>query len=204
MSGSAAKRLAYADPPYPGKSHLYAEKKEVDHAALIARLCEFDGWALSTDTTGLHLVLPLCPGDACVGAWVRTNAPPFNPNPDGRGAVRSWEPVVYVPARVSEKNAPDRVRDVLQAHVPNGVLYQGLTGTKPPAFARWMFALLGALTGDEFVDLFPGSGAMSAAWTEWSLQPSLLSPALGGRRSGENPSRATRNAALSLEDEAVA
>lgn len=43
-------RLAYADPPYPGKARLYRDHPdyggEVDHAALIVRLTEYDGWAL--------------------------------------------------------------------------------------------------------------------------------------------------------------
>lgn len=172
----------------------------MDHVKLLKQLGEFDGWALSTDSLGLRHVMRLCPEGVMVGAWVRTNAPPFNP--DGRGAVRSWEPIIYVPARASEKNAANRVRDVLHAHVPNGVLYQGLTGTKPPAFARWMFALLGADPDDEFTDIFPGSGAVTAAWEEWRRQPNLLTPALGGHRAGENPSRALRESALTIEDAA--
>lgn len=31
-----------------------------------------------------------------------------------------------------------------------------LVGMKPPQFSAWMFARLGALPGDELVDLFPG------------------------------------------------
>jgi hypothetical protein len=38
-------RLAYADPPYPGKAELYADHPdyagEVDYEALITRLCEY-------------------------------------------------------------------------------------------------------------------------------------------------------------------
>jgi len=40
-------RLAYADPPYPGKAWLYRDHPdyggEVDHAALIERLAGYDG-----------------------------------------------------------------------------------------------------------------------------------------------------------------
>jgi hypothetical protein len=56
-----AVRLAYADPPYPGKAHLYPENTEVDHVELVGRLSEYDGWALSTDETNLCYVLGLCP-----------------------------------------------------------------------------------------------------------------------------------------------
>jgi hypothetical protein len=54
-------KLAYADPPYPGMAGLYTENTEVDHVELIARLSEYDGWALSTDERSLAYVLPLCP-----------------------------------------------------------------------------------------------------------------------------------------------
>ena len=39
-----------------------------------------------------------------------------------------------------------------------------VVGTKPAAFIRWVFDLLGALPGDEFVDVFPGSGGVARAW----------------------------------------
>jgi hypothetical protein len=35
---------------------------------------------------------------------------------------------------------------------------------KPAAFAEWIFRLLGAVPGDTFADLFPGSGAITRAW----------------------------------------
>ena len=37
-------------------------------------------------------------------------------------------------------------------------------GAKPAAFCWWLFDLLGALPGDELVDLFPGSGGIGRAW----------------------------------------
>jgi len=50
-------RLAYADPPYPGKAYLYRDHPdyggEVDHAELIERLAAYDGWALSTSAAAL-------------------------------------------------------------------------------------------------------------------------------------------------------
>jgi hypothetical protein len=40
-----------------------------------------------------------------------------------------------------------------------------ITGAKPAAFAHWLFTdLLGARAGDDFVDLFPGSGGIMRAW----------------------------------------
>ena len=182
-------RLAYADPPYPGRSHLYRDHKdyagEVDHAELVDRLLTFDGWALSTNSDSLGYVLSLVPVQVEVAAWIRTNAPPFNP--DGRGAVRSWEPVVYSPARV-ERLAPDRVRDVFAAGAPTGSIGVGLTGVKPASFCQWLFGLLVAKPEDELCDLFPGSGAVGRAWQQWTQQPTLFS-AMGGPRSGENAYR---------------
>lgn len=45
-----------------------------------------------------------------------------------------------------------------------------VVGTKPPEFARWIFDLLGAAPGDEFTDLFPGSGGITRAWTIYNGQ----------------------------------
>ena len=57
-------RLAYADPPYPGRARLYRDHPdyggEVDHAALIERVAAYDGWALSTSAQALPAVLALC------------------------------------------------------------------------------------------------------------------------------------------------
>jgi len=41
-----------------------------------------------------------------------------------------------------------------------------LIGRKPEAFATWLFGLLGLLPGDQFEDLFLGSGIISRAWSE--------------------------------------
>lgn len=66
-------RLAYADPPYPGRAHLYEGHPdyagEVDHEALIEHLNgwkRYDGWALSTSAAALRELLPLCPPDVRV------------------------------------------------------------------------------------------------------------------------------------------
>ena len=55
-------RLAYADPPYPGKARRYYDCDEVDHQALLSRLQQYDGWALSTSAEALPEVLALCVG----------------------------------------------------------------------------------------------------------------------------------------------
>jgi hypothetical protein len=43
-----------------------------------------------------------------------------------------------------------------------------MVGMKPPRFAVWMFGQLGALAGDELVDLYPGSGAITETWRRYA------------------------------------
>lgn len=99
-SGSATEplRLAYADPPYPGKAWLYRGHPdyagEVDHPALIRRLSTYDGWALSTSAEALPAVLASCPPGVRVGAWFRGERPTRSARP-----LNAWEPVVYFGGR---------------------------------------------------------------------------------------------------------
>lgn len=156
-------RLAYADPPYPGKSHLYIGHPdyagEVDHRALVSRLQEYDGWALSTSAEALPMVLSLLAGvDVSVAAWFR----------GGRGNVSrrprsTWEPVVFAGGR--QVPVVGRGDDAL-VHVSRPRLTdpRRVIGAKPARFAFWMFDLLGARRGDQLDDLFPGSGGIARAW----------------------------------------
>ena len=43
-----------------------------------------------------------------------------------------------------------------------------ITGMKAPQYAAWVFAQLGTRAGDQLVDLFPGSGAVSEAWRRYT------------------------------------
>ncbi|MGI8814881.1 MAG: bifunctional DNA primase/polymerase [Pseudonocardia sp.] len=94
VAGGRALRLAYADPPYPGKARLYREHHdyagEVNHAALIDRLAGYDGWALSTSAAALPVVLALCPPGVAVAAWHRGERPTTSRRP-----LNGWEPVIY-------------------------------------------------------------------------------------------------------------
>ena len=165
-------RFAYADPPYVGqaKRHYVNEESyagEVDHAALIARLVgEFpDGWALSCSSPSLRMLLPMCPEDVRVGAWVK----PFASFKPGVNPAYAWEPLIWRGGRKHERT-DDTVRDWVSANI---TLRRGLSGVKPEAFCRWVFALLGASRGDELVDLFPGSGAVTFAWADRETQGRL-------------------------------
>jgi hypothetical protein len=137
---------------------------EVDHAALIAGLAaEFpDGWALSASSPSLHGLLPLCPPGVRVMAWVKTWAV-FRP---GVNPAYAWEPVIVSGGRRPGRDEPT-VRDWVAAAATTR---RGLAGAKPEAFCRWLFAVLGAQPGDELVDLFPGTGAVTTAWTAHTAQ----------------------------------
>jgi len=162
-------RLAYADPPYPGNARLYRGHGdyagEVDHAALIRRLTGYDGWALSTSAAALPAVLALCPPGVRVAAWHRGARPAASWQP-----LWAWEPVIYHPARpVDPASLPGRRTDSLVHGVAAMTTLPGrVTGTKPAAFCRWLFTLLGAAPGDTLDDLFPGSGAVSRAWAAYT------------------------------------
>ena len=93
-------RIGYADPPYPGCAHLYADHPdfagEVDHKALVDRLqSEFDGWVLHSSATAMRLVVPLLPDGVRVMAWVKGFAA-FKRNVP---VAYAWEPVFVKPAR---------------------------------------------------------------------------------------------------------
>jgi hypothetical protein len=162
-------RLAYADPPYPGLAGYYRHHPdyagEVDHAALIARLAGYDGWALSTSAAALPTVLGLCPERVRVAVWVRGERPARSARP-----LNAWEPVIYHGGRNHAVSPVDARRvDVLIHHNQPRLTDPGrVIGTKPAAVARWMFHLLGAAPGDELHDLFPGSGGIGRAWATYT------------------------------------
>lgn len=158
-------KVAYADPPYIGQAHRYPEKQEVDHQTLIARLVsEFpDGWALSCSSPSLRIVLPLCPEDTRVMAWVKPFAV-FKPNVN---PAYAWEPVLVRGGRKRRDRTEATVTDWVAACI---TLERGVVGAKPDAFCYWLFGVLGLRAEDTFVDLFPGSGAVTRAWEHWRKQ----------------------------------
>lgn len=176
-----------ADPPYPGRAHLYADHPdyagEVDHEELIWKLRYdgYDGWALCTNAESLRWILPLCPREARVLAWVKHTV------------TVSWEPVIVMSARV-----PQGVRDWNQVE-PDSYQWRVkpdsyVIGQKPVAFCRWVFEWLGARPDDTLDDLFPGSGQVGRAWVDWQAAPGLL---LGLSPSAEK--RAARRARAKAE-----
>jgi hypothetical protein len=158
-------RVAYADPPYPGYAHYYADDPqaaEVDHGELIERLNMFDAWALHTGSNALREILPLCPPDVRVMAWVK----PFASFKPERAVQYAWEPVILRGGR--RRRGHDRrgasLRDWLAEKI---TMQRGLIGAKPEAVAVWVFECLGMRPEDQLEDLYPGSGAIGRAWDGW-------------------------------------
>lgn len=179
-------RFAYADPPYLGQGkkhygHQHPEASEWDtlpaHAALIRRLCdEFpEAWALSLSTPSLWHILPLCPEECRVGGWFK----PFASFKPGVNPAYCWEPVIFWGGRSASARggkASATKRDFVRteeceapAVAENITTKKGTSGAKPERFSYWLFDFLGVHGGDEFTDLFPGSGAVSRAWRTYAL-----------------------------------
>ncbi len=156
-------RFAFADPPYLGCGALYdehhAEARLWDdpktHRALVERLvAEFaDGWLLCLSSPSLRVILPMCPEDCRVAAWVKPFAV-FKPNVN---PAYAWEPVIFRGGRRGDRTR-DTVRDWIAKEI---TLKRGLTGAKPEAFCEWALELLGFdAEQDEIADLFPGTGVL--------------------------------------------
>jgi len=153
-------QIIYADPPYMGQARKHYKGEEVDHRELVAQLENYDGWALSCSSPSLQKILSYCPDDVRVGAWVKPFCS-FKPNVN---PAYAWEPVIFKPARARGRDKLT-IRDWVSANI---TLKKGLSGVKPDAFSFWLFEILGAEPTDEFIDMFPGTRAVSMAWDKWA------------------------------------
>lgn len=169
-------RIVYADPPYIGqaKRHYSHDPRcaEVDHAALIKELLTFDGWALSASSVSIWELARLhdgtsfvIPEETRVGVWVK----PFASFKPGVNPAYAWEPVLFMPARKRGREYPT-VRDWVSANI---TMKRGLHGAKPEKFCNWLFDVLGMNPDDEFIDMYPGSGAVTKAHKAWRSQMPL-------------------------------
>ncbi|NJM66907.1 MAG: hypothetical protein HC851_15185 [Acaryochloris sp. RU_4_1] len=169
-------RFCYADPPYLGcgskhYSQLHPQAADWDepqtYRRLIDNLCdEFtDGWALSLHSPSLRTLLPMCPDDSRVMAWVKPFAV-FKPNVS---VAYAWEPVIVRGGRPRKRELPT-IRDWVSACI---TLKKGCPGAKPEGFCFWLFEVLNLHPTDELVDLFPGSGSVSQAWERHRTQMRL-------------------------------
>lgn len=126
-----------------------------------------DGWALSCHSPSLRVLLPMCPDDVRVMAWVKPFAV-FKPNV---GVAYAWEPVIVRGGRPRTREQ-DTMRDWCSVNI---TLERGMAGAKPDLFCYWLFQVLNAQDVDEFHDLFPGTGAVTLAWDMWRRQLRLWS-----------------------------
>lgn len=190
-------KCGYADPPYLGqaKRHYSDDPRcaEVDHAALIHQLnSSYDGWALSCSTPSLRILLPLCPPDVRVAAWVKPFASFKRANP-----TYAWEPVIFKPCR--NRKGRFIVRDWVAENI---TLKRGLCGVKPDRFCYWLFEILAMQPEDKFDDLFPGSGAVTRAWERWRARE--LERRITGEKLGlyvqakERPSKSAASKPITL------
>lgn len=56
------------------------------------------------------------------------------------------------------------MRDWIQCPI---TMKRGLTGAKPEAVCWWAFEVVGAEPTDTLDDMFPGTGAVTRAWSRW-------------------------------------
>jgi hypothetical protein len=117
---------------------------------------------MSLSSVSLRSILPLCPDDVRVGAWVK----PFHAYKKGVRPAYSWEPVIFRGGRnpPAAPHAPPAKGGTATTpkdfHSSNITLKKGLTGAKPSSFCDWVMDLLNVQPGDQIVDLFPGTGVM--------------------------------------------
>jgi hypothetical protein len=95
----------------------------------------------------------------------------------------AWEPVIVKPCRKPVVSHRVVMRDWIAESI---TLKRGLTGAKPEKVCFWAFEVVGAEPTDEMHDLFPGTGAVTAAWLAWCAQmPLPLADALEADGAGE-------------------
>jgi hypothetical protein len=162
-------KAAYADPPYLGcgvkhYGALHAQAGDYDdpetHRRLIERLCdEFDSWALSLHEPSLRVLLPMCPAETRVGAWVK----PFASFKANVTRAYAWEPVIFSFHRPRTREQ-DTWRDFVSEPI---AMRRGFPGAKPDKVCFWLFEGMNLVPDDDFHDLFPGSGAVGEAWARW-------------------------------------
>jgi hypothetical protein len=167
-------KLGYADPPYIGCAHLYADHPdyggEVDHAYLIERLeTEFDGWVLHAAATprSYAVIVPIIEriGGVRICQWVKS----FSAFKRNVSVAYASEPVFIKAARKPVVSKRRVMRDFVETEAVKAsiTLKRGLTGAKPEEVCHWAFELMGARPEDDLNDLFPGTGAVGRAWQTW-------------------------------------
>jgi hypothetical protein len=173
-----AERLSFAvaDPPYPGMSYkIYGDHPdfagEVDHPALIERLCDEydDGWVLFSNGQDAAALAGLMPPQTRLLAWIKPDSEIF----PGVSVTKSWEPIYVWRGRRRPIGAVV-LRDYIVCTAGEGRPKDAIKGYKPERVCKFVFDHLGASALDSLVDLFPGSGAVGRAWELHQAQGRLI------------------------------
>lgn len=161
-------KIAYADPPYPGCAYKYPEKTEVNHRQLLQQLEQYDGWVLHTHVNGLRMMERerILPDDGIrILVWVK----PFAAFKANVPLAYAYEPIIVKSAR-----KPIVRNGIMRDWIAEPITMQrALIGAKPEHLCHWLFECVGAEPSDELSDLFPGTGAVSRAWTTWRNQSEM-------------------------------
>lgn len=149
----------------PSDVHPDAEEwnDPVRHQRLINDLMrDADGWAIATSPDGLGVYRPL-PVGCRVMVWHKPNA-----QPGSHRILNKWEPVIVYPpiGRRSNRHGAGAMNDVLIANAPR----RGFIGAKPASWTAWVLSALSHQPGDDVLDLFPGSGAVTDALRQPAFQ----------------------------------
>lgn len=166
-------KIGYADPPYPGQSAKHYSDHpdfagEVDHRQLLQRLDEAcDGWVLHTSSPALPQILGFANELGLTGYRVMAWVKPFCTFKRNVSVAYAWEPVLVKPVRKPVVSGRLVMRDWVSESM---TMRRGLTGVKPDAVCRWAFEMLGAQPDDTLYDVFPGTGAVTAAWQAWCAE----------------------------------
>lgn len=162
-------RLAYADPPYVNCAHLYKDQPEydgeIDYPALIKKIeTEYDGYVLHASSPSIpYLTTLLAPETYRIMAWIK----PFAAFKKNVSVAYAWEPVFVRPVRKPVVSG----RVIMRDWFPHSItMKKGLTGVKPSAVVEWALEMAGMEHNDDLDDLYPGTGAVTAAWEAWKIR----------------------------------
>lgn len=178
--------LAIADPPYLGQSRHYPEHDEAHvwddpqaHLDLLTTLIrDYDGWVLACSHRMLRLLLPVAPESVRIGVWAKSRAGGSRPN------VRiafSHEHVLFSQPLGRRSGVADMRRT--DTVIAPATQRRGTVGAKPEAWTHWALDLIGYQPGDdEVIDIFPGSGDVTAAIKTYRPGCAYCTRPMDGRR----------------------
>ena len=185
-------KLCIADPPYLGSAHrwygiggrakgkgkgradehpeAYVWDDPETHILLAERLLnEFDGFAIAGTSHSLSQYLSVIETGRENGIRIMSWIKPAS-IPSGSRITQSWEPVIVkVPHSRKGRGKGRQMVDYLVAPAPR----RNFAGSKPIAWTHWVLDAMGYQPGDEVIDMFNGSGAVSAAIQSYQFERGL-------------------------------